>query len=398
MLGFSLPACLFAGAQNLSLQLPAPTGQHAVGRTTYLWSDVSRANRPVRVDVWYPARVVPGKSAPYFPDLAELTKNSAIGPTIANYFGTLLQPLIDDRVRSNVYDNAPVTQAGRPFPVLLFSHGLGQSPFAYTIQLEELASYGYVVVATSHIGDAVAVFLADGPSVPFAPWEEHSADSPAAASIYDAHQRLFVEDLVFALDQMTVLSRDAKSPFNGVLDLDRVGAFGHSIGGRSAVGACMKDSRFRACLNEDGGLHEPTSLSQGAPFTFAILDWFDPGLDAEDYAAARTTPYNYARQVLSPVETELRIWKQPEGGSYRLTLLKKGMAHTAFTDMRWLAAASDASRARFLDYLALIRQVARAFFDEALYGRPSVLLSCAPSESDLLVQCYKPERPIENRN
>ena len=112
----------------------------------------------------------------------------------------------------------------------------------------------------------------------------------------------------------------------------------------------------------------------------------------------RTTPSNYARQVLRPVETTLKIWQQPEGGSYRLTLLKRGMAHTAFTDMRWLTATSDESRARFLDYLAVIRHVTRAFFEQALYGRSSSLLSCIPSESDLLVQCYKPERPIENRN
>jgi hypothetical protein len=288
-------------------------------------------------------------------------------------------------VRSNVYDNVPVAQAGRPFPVLLFSHGLGNSPFIYAIQLEDLASHGYVIVATSHIGDAVAVVLPGGVSVPFAPWT--SSDSSAAG----VHRRLFVDDLVLALDQMTVLSRDAGSPFNGVLDLSRIGSFGHSIGGRAAVGACMKDSRIRACLNQDGGLHGPNEQGTSFPGTFAWLDWFDPGLDAEDYAAVGTTPYNYARDLLRPLETDLKIWRQHEGGSLRLTLLKKGMAHTAFTDMRWLTATSDASRARFLDYLTRIRQVTRAFFDQALYGRSSALLNCTPSESDLLVQCYRPE-------
>src|SRR5262245_59471233 len=211
--------------QNQSPRLPAPTGQHAVGRTTYTCFDASRANRPVRVATAYPALVTAAKTGPYYPDLAELRKNPEIGPTIANYFGALLQPLINNSVRSNVYDNAPVAQEGKPFPVLLFSHGLGQSPFTYGIQLEDLASHGYVVVAISHVGDALAISIPGGASAPFVPWG-------AAASTYDVHQRLFVEDLVFTLDQITVLSRDARSRFNGVLDLDRVGAFGHSIGGR----------------------------------------------------------------------------------------------------------------------------------------------------------------------
>ena len=102
----------------------------------------------------------------------------------------------------------------------------------------------------------------------------------------------------------------------------------------------------------------------------------------------RTTPLNYARQVLRPTEAAMETWRQPERGSYRMTILKKGMVHTAFTDMRWLTATSDVNRARFLDYLTLIRQVTRAFFDLTLDGRPSSLLSCTSNDADLLVQCY----------
>ena len=401
MLGLVLGTGLLASAQSLPLRPPEPTGQYAVGRTTYSWLDASRANRPVRVDVWYPASFVTGETGPYFPDLAALAMNPVTGPTIANYFGSNLQRLIDRSISSNVYDSSPIAQGQKPFPVLLFSHGLGQSPFTYAIQLEELASHGYVVAAPSHIGDALVVSLPGG-AVPFDTpfWAKYPAGEPSLISTYEAHHRFSAEDLVFTLNQVTVLSRDAKSPFNGMLDLDRVGAFGHSSGGRSAVGACMLDSRIQACLNEDGGLHRQDWLSTTPVFsgTFAILDWFDPGLDAEDYAGLRTTPSNYARQVLRPLETDLKTWRQPERGSYRLTLLKSGMAHTAFTDMRWLTATSDASGARFLNYLAQIRNVTRAFFDQTLYGRSSPLLSCIPNESDLLVQCYKPERPIENRD
>ena len=388
-LGLILWMGLSAHAQTLNLRLPAPTGKHSVGRTTFFWADAARSNRLVRVDVWYPAGQSSGKVGEYFPDLEALARNPSTGDTIARFFGGDLQRLRDGRVESNAYTDAPVAREGKPFPALLFSHGLGQSPFTYSIQLEELASHGYIVLGLTHIGDAVAISLPGGNAVPFDAsfWEK----PPPSAT--EARQSLFAEDLVFALNQMAALSRDSSSAFYGAIDLDRIGAFGHSSGGRIAAGACILDSRIRACLNQDGGLHRPDWPSPGRAFrgAFAILDWFDPAFDAQDYAGMRTTPSNYARQVLRPVETAMEIWRQPEQGSYRITLLKKGMLHTAFTDMRWLTATSDANRARFMDYLALIREVTRAFFDQTLDGRSSPLLSCTPNEADLLVQCYARE-------
>jgi pimeloyl-ACP methyl ester carboxylesterase len=381
--GLILAMCLSVSAQNPLLRLPVPTGQHPVGRTSFLWSDASRTNRPVRADVWYPARAASGLPGQYFPSLEPLARNPATGPAIANFFGSDLQRLIDGSFSTNAYDNAPMALEGKPFPVLLFSHGLGQSPFTYSIQIEDLASHGYIVVALSHVGNAVAVWLSDGTAVPFdsSLWAK---DPP------EAHLLLSAQDLVFALNRMTTLSKDSGSAFNGALDLDRVGAFGHSSGGRAAAATCLLDPRIRACMNQDGGLPGPEWPSTGQAFrgTFAILDWFDPALDAEDYAGMRTTPSDYARQILRPTVTEMETWRKPERGSFRITLLKKGMLHTAFTDMRWLTATSNVNRARFLDYLALIREVTRDFFDQTLNGRSSSRLSCTPKETDLLVQCY----------
>lgn len=385
--GLILSMCLSERAQDSALRLPAPTGQYAVGRTSLFWSDTSRSNRPVRVDVWYPARSSSGASGQYFPNLETLIGNPATGSAIASFFGSDLQRLIDGNLKLSAYDDAPMALEGRPFPVLLFSHGMGQSPFTYSIQIEDLASHGYIVVAPSHVGNAVAVSLPDGTAVPF---DRFWAKTPP-----EVNHILSAEDLVFALNRMTALSQDSKSAFYGTLDLDRVGAFGHSSGGRAAAVACILDSRIRACLNQDGGLPGPEWPPTGQVFrgTFALLDWFDPGLDAEDYAGMRTTVSNYARQILHPTVTAMEIWQRPERGSYHFTLLKKGMVHTTFTDMQWLTAASDASRARFGDYLALIREVTQAFFDQALYGRSSALLSCMPSEAEILVQCYTNIKP-----
>src|SRR6185437_8653810 len=42
-----------------------------------------------------------------------------------------------------------------------------------------------------------------------------------------------------------------QNPFAHRLDLGRVGAHGHSLGGVAAASACRVDARIRACANED---------------------------------------------------------------------------------------------------------------------------------------------------
>src|SRR5438067_12359076 len=71
--------------------LSRPTGAFGIGRVTYHWVDLSRAEfldahaeqrRELMVDVWYPAgRGVGQPRAPYLPDLAHLTR--MLGDSVA---------------------------------------------------------------------------------------------------------------------------------------------------------------------------------------------------------------------------------------------------------------------------------------------------------------------------
>ena len=61
------------------------------------------------------------------------------------------------------------------------------------------------------------------------------------------------EDLVFVLNQLEQLESGAvHSPFQERLDLDRIGVFGHSFGGRVAARACQLDDRLKAGILCDG--------------------------------------------------------------------------------------------------------------------------------------------------
>jgi predicted dienelactone hydrolase len=134
------------------LDLPAPTGAYAVGRTAFAWVDPDRAEsltpdeadrREVPVVVWYPAQAGTGESAAYFPGL------ETVAPTLAaSGEVSALEVWGLRHIRSVERLNA--VPAEGPFPVLLLSPGNGTNVEFYAALAGELASQGYVVVGLNH--------------------------------------------------------------------------------------------------------------------------------------------------------------------------------------------------------------------------------------------------------
>src|SRR5262249_4265435 len=176
----------------------------------------------------------------------------------------------------------------------------------------------------------------------------------------------------------------------------RVGSFGHSLGGRPAAAACLLDSSIRACLNQDGAsddvqLQRPYWPIAGCNFVgaFAMLDWFDPGLDEEDFRSMNMTREQYAAVRLQPLPAATDAYRAPLRGAYRITMLSPGMRHTAFTDDPWSGASSDMDRARFAAYLNQVRRITLDFFARALernVGSPV----CGATVKDAYTQCFAP--------
>lgn len=112
----------------------------------------------------------------------------------------------------------PKTGKG-PFPVIVFSHGLGGSRENYEYIGQHWASHGYVSVHVQHLGSDDAVWR--GSATPARDLARAAADPSNAL----ARPR----DVSFALDQMEKLNRTA-SPFKGRLNFKAVGMAGHSFG------------------------------------------------------------------------------------------------------------------------------------------------------------------------
>jgi predicted dienelactone hydrolase len=143
----------------------------------------------------------------------------------------------------------PRTGAG-PFPVIMFSHGLGGSREGYAYLGRHWASHGYVSVHLQHKGSDTAVWK-DNPQ----PMESMRR---AAADLSNSVNR--VADVRFAIDQLTKLPHES-GPLHGRLDLRHIGMAGHSFGawttlaiagevfvGRAGRETSLGDPRVKAAI------------------------------------------------------------------------------------------------------------------------------------------------------
>ena len=184
---------------------------------------------------------------------------------------------------SHSLSNSPA--AGRQkFPILIFSPGGGGTAIAYTTQLEDLASHGYLVAGIEHTFDAPAVVFPDGRIITAS--DTYWAHRPHDAADPDGVEKVIVEtraaDIMFVIGKLADLQNDRASPFRSRLDLNRIGVFGHSRGGRAAARVCQLDKRVKACLNQDGNMAwqpfwlDSSGRSMDQPFM--MLDHLDAEL------------------------------------------------------------------------------------------------------------------------
>jgi len=258
--------------------LQTPTGPFAVGRTTYFWSD------PVRVDpmapqagtkrelaawVWYPAAPKQPSDTPddYMPAPWRNAMNGGWFITLMNRDSS--------RVRAHSLRDAAVSPEQRQYPVVLMRPGLAALTTSYTSLAEDLASHGYVVVGFDAPYRSLVVVFPDGRVIKRAP--QNNLDLVGGAQTVPLANALLEDwtaDTGFALDKLEQLNAsDPSGRFLGRLDMQRVGMFGHSLGGATALQFCHDDSRCKAGIDVDG-LPLGGVIAGGVtqPFMFLLSD------------------------------------------------------------------------------------------------------------------------------
>ena len=341
-------------------KLPQPTGPFAVGRVTYDWKEPRHTE--LLPWIWYPA--VPTQPSQATSDYLPPSWRSAV----EQQRGKLLTRFLTrdlSRVRTPSMRDAKISDQQPSYPVVVMRAGLSGLVTGYTSLAEDLASHGYVVVGFDAPYRTSVVVFPDGRVLERAP--QNNLD---ALGGQEQEQRAFElvrawsADIDFALDQLEQLNTsDPSGRFLGRLDMKRVGVFGHSLGGATALQFCHDDSRCKAGIDVDGapiGSVITEGLSQ--PFMFLLSDhsW---DLETET----------------RPVMANIRSIYNRQPGDRRLQIVIRGANHYMFSDDG--AMLKSPLLMRVMRVLGIVRldgrrQVAVAahyivtFFDVYLKGAP----------------------------
>lgn len=378
------------------MKLPAPHGPYAVGRAWLAFTDSTRHEtfaadtstfRALPVEVWYPAPAgTTGPLAPY-----------SI-PAEANIAGRLPMAYLDQfrYVKTHSIIEAPLATDPSRFWVLVFSHGYTGFAAQNTVQMEELASQGYVVFSITHPYEASAAPFPDGPTVllkqamldtlgkinfdksSVKKMEDLIAKIGGAKTGEERRTlfRAFLElsplqlrstsvaiwsaDTRFVVDQLERLNGAGAGAnrFAGHLDFEKLGIFGMSYGGATAIEFCRQDRRCKLGMNIDGGAYGGI-VDDSLSIPFMIM----------------------ASEAAAPIHgPELDRFQGP---AYMVKLA--GTTHIGLTDMslyapllfRWMGLTGSLSGARREE---IMTAYTLAFFDTYVKGHRSALLDGPSNE------------------
>ena len=382
--------------------LPAPTGPFGVGRIAYHWTDSSRADplspgegahREIMVHISYPAArpMTSRQTAPYIDAFAAVSK-AVPREALEGLFRPAAYAVIERSLpETHTVEGAAMPSSTEKYPVLLFSHGLGNPSALYTASIEDLVSSGYVVAAIDHTYDTTFTVFPGARVVVYArqAWQTESQKPNGYINYVKKRiEEAWAPDIRFVLGQLVRLDGDASlsAPFSGRLDLERVGAFGHSMGGLAAVRACQLEVRILACMNQDADIagspfiDPPTGDGLRQPllfFTAATANVFKDSFvrpTDEDLRRMNRTRSQYDAEVARVQRNQNAALASVRGGSYRVFIDIPSFTHRTFSDLTLLAADDGPQRDESLANFRIAQSYTRAFFDKYLKGQRDTLL------------------------
>lgn len=250
------------------VELPPPTGPYQVATTSLEIRSEDRVEdygpnpgefRRVMVQVWYPG-LVSEDDEPLSPWMADL---EVVGPALAETLGAPGFFLdYTSYTPSHSYERAMPYQG--QIPVILYSHGWRLFRNAAVHQMESLASHGFMVIAVDHTYGAVATVFPDGDVARLDAQALPDADEVDDETFEEAAVKLletYSEDLRMVIRG---LLEGRSGPFGSlaaIADLNRLGIYGHSLGGGAAVRTCLLESICRVVASLDGWV-EPIVSSE----------------------------------------------------------------------------------------------------------------------------------------
>jgi predicted dienelactone hydrolase len=384
LLGLGLLGVAAALATILPVfRLPTPTGPYPVGTLTMHLVDTSREeqgrnrkseHRELMVQVWYPAEHA-GPGQMYRPLAETEFKKSHLA-----------------LVRTHAAVGVPLARVRERYPVVLFSPSWTGRRDQNIVQMEELASHGFLVVGVDHPYSTAVTVFPDGrvAETELGDWMDYSSDESFSDCVRtsEAQLRIRAADMRFVLDELERLDGgDRDHLLTGRIDLARVGVFGHSFGGAVSAEVCLTDPRFKGGANLDGVYFGgPKTKSIGKPF----LVFFDDTPTPTDAELATAT--GRVRRELTFIAEDERCIRQrlTESGGYLVSL--NGARHMNFCDSPLYSPIRRFTRAGPIlpeRAMEIINAYLVAFFRASLNGADEALLTTTSSPyPEVEWECY----------
>ncbi|KAK6535480.1 hypothetical protein TWF694_001936 [Orbilia ellipsospora] len=246
-----------AGRPSPSLySFPDLSGPHCVGKTApivltdYSRKDIFNSNptapRQILVRVYYPT--VKRSNTCH----GEAYATAGFAGWISNFLSGNVSASYFEKFRTHSITDAPFKHIGKhdaPIPLLLYSHGLGVPAKLNQIIVEDVVSQGYIVAQMEHPWDSDYTEFPDGRVVRSSPIlaQQPAGYSPITAQAVDVR----LADTLFTLESIKC-GRVRVQGCDLASLADRVGMFGHSLGGELSLVAMLKTNKIIAGTNMDG--------------------------------------------------------------------------------------------------------------------------------------------------
>ena len=237
--------------------VPSPGGIYPVGTRIFEWIDSSRTDifvnkddeffRKIIVQIWYPGANVKNvnKKFSYFQNDEKTAAKLASHFSVPKFF---VKSAVN--LKTHALINIEPKIETTSYPLILFSHGRGGYRHQNSIQCEELASHGYIVVAVNHTYDSFLTIFEDGTSAPYLSQKsENEYDDLKSTLTTSEKLDMRVSDIEFVLEQLDSLVGNGS--FFDIIDMTKVGMFGHSFGGATTIALSNKNSRIIAAIGLD---------------------------------------------------------------------------------------------------------------------------------------------------
>jgi len=278
-------------------------------------------------------------------------------------------------VRTHSTSDPDVSPEQRSYPVVIMRAGGGAFTTDYTTLAEDLTSHGYIVVGFDAPYRTSLVVFPDKRVVERPPANNpENLNGEQANRLINRLLPMWTSDTRFVVNQLQQLnSADPSGKFTGRLDMQRLGMFGHSFGGATALQFCHDDVRCQAGIDIDGspfGSVVQEGLKQ--PFMFLL----------SDHSRERSDPAS--KQILADIQS---IYDRLPNGRWLVTI--RGAHHFSFSDqallksqylIRVLASVAGFGKLDSRRGLAITASYVHTFFDVYLKGAPATLVTSVSTQ------------------